>query len=254
MRTYLTPTTVQHVRSFLSRHGMEMRPWSGAEEVLTQLQSLLVRQAGQTRFWADLKALLVEMTTAEGKPRSWRIAGAEVLSQQRVDLVVCEMRRALAGKPSAAPLWLLRRLATGGMCAVLLMGMAACDDGGSGADVTQGQEVEEGDDVEGGDAAEVSIKVEEYIEASDLSSSDKELLLACLEGFSGTDREALLAYFESHSPEEVAAYLEDMTKWTRCVEGPADVVEGKDIKEKDEYEYEDDYWASDLYKGISFPK
>ncbi len=235
MRTYFEPTTVQRIRAFLAEQGMAMRPWSGASEVLQELERLLQARACDASFWASLRGLLAELVGSSEGGVGWRVGGAEVLSPERIDGVIVDIRRALAVVGRAPrPFLLLSKLAAPGLCAVLLLGMAAgCDDGGGAgkADVVQTDDGAQTDDA---DQVEYST-VEEYVSNSDLSWMTKSNLLECLKGFTSSERSVILDYFQDHTAEEIAAYLLELSNSEKC-------------------EVEPDVMAMDVYKGVSFPR
>jgi len=208
--------------------------------VLQELESLLQAREHDAAFWSSLRLLLSDLVAASMGVGGWTVRGAEVLSPERIDSVVGDIRRSLAAAGRApGQRSLLSHLAAPGLCAVLLMGMAlGCDESSSGpaADLVSGEDAFEAEDGFTPDFGPETSQwtLEEYVSNSDLSLDTQTTLLACLSRFDVTDRELMLAYFRDHTPEKIAEYLEMLSGSEFCSNEP-------------------DTIPYDVYKGVSFP-
>lgn len=129
---YLRPTALQQLRGFLHEHGAALEPWSGAEEVLDRLVSLLQARRDDPAFFARLAPFLEELRAGAARGETGLPApDAETLSRATVESVIEELQETLRAAPANASPSLLRSLlgerAAPLLCLALLStGLSAC--------------------------------------------------------------------------------------------------------------------------------
>jgi len=259
MTALLGLNTVQRLRRFLADNGMPQRPWTGASEVLGELEALLAARAEDPAFWVPLKKLL---TALQAHARSLDCPylpcpEAEILKAACLDDVIADLQAALPGRAEDQPHLALTRLAAPALCCVLLMAMAAgCKDRPSHQSLgppprpspsPQAQQPKAEPPLEAGpegvpemvevtpDVQEILARsVEDYVQDSNLRGLTKRRFLDCLAGFSSTEREDLVRLFQEKTPRQIARHLTAMARSERCrKDEPVEPVP--------------------KYKGVSFP-
>jgi hypothetical protein len=128
--TFLKPTVVQHLRSFLAESGLGLAPTAGLGETLGALFGLFRSRKEDRAFWQQLHGLLHELGEARaGMPWGHGLPtpAAEIVEPAQLAGIIEELRSALAGNGKGrTPSWSawLSRLGAPAACCVLLLGLA----------------------------------------------------------------------------------------------------------------------------------
>jgi len=195
---YLRPTLIQRVRTFFSDLKEPVPAWAGFDEVLDHLWMILYERRDDPAFWERLGALLngIARDLEEAGGRGLPDPQAEVLTPAEADDIMERLRAAVRAGPGGpgrdggrafpaslgAPLTALLILVGAALA-------AGCNRGGkTPAEPTP----------------------EQYVEKSELSEGNKQVLRTCLSRMDSTDRSDLVRLFETRAPEEVASELEAM--------------------------------------------
>ena len=205
---------IHKVRTFSAAQGLALPPWSGLDQTLSQLHSLLRQRRGDPEFWQPLAELLQDLAQGAERQRLLPAPGAELLSSWTRDDIVQALRKALpaeAHSESQATERFARSLPRPLRTGFLLMGLAAS--GCSWRGTSNANDLVPADPIQEDAAQEEPIQLEpktappsldEAIDQSSLDAADKEQLRDCL----APRANDLARLFRTASPEEIAAELE----------------------------------------------
>jgi len=196
---YLRPTTVQRIRAFFDGVGESVPPWTGVDEMMDGLWTVLHGRRGDEAFWKGLEELVGQLGADAALDRSDGLPdpAAEILSRERIRSVIDELHAALeASGPASGPgamRRLLRQLSAPVAGSVILLALAL-------AAGCRGQQ-----------AASATERLASYVDGSGLPEAQKQALRRCVEaGLTQEKKDSLVELFAKKSPEEIAAALEDL--------------------------------------------
>lgn len=241
MSAYLSPTAVQRIRQFLDEHGMPARPWSGAREVLSGLESWLESKGSDPAFWGPMGRLMEGLGEAAETGLDGAGGGSgEVLSREEIEEAIEEIRGAMCPTNRSAGGGLLGRLAGPALAWCLALGGA----------MLVPAAVQGGEPVAAEVAKKATVTLAGMVAESDLDISMKARLLVCLTGVSAVERGALVDVFLTMQPEQIAEVLRAMLESERCT--PAKKAPEGIGRRKKKPEPQREEIMAPAYKGVTF--
>jgi hypothetical protein len=262
----IRPTVTQRVQGFLRGQGAALEPWAALDETYAALYRLLDRRRDDAAFWAPLNRLLGDIiadTTGDRGPRRLPAAGAELLRSWDVDALVRDLQAALPGgsAPGGQDMSALRRffgrLTAPALGGFLLLGLTAakCDDGGddSSADTDTDSDADSDSDSDSDTDTACTESIDDCTldhgsilwialdAATSIPAEEKPCLCSCFAALNDSWTTGLTALFETATPEQTAAYLEEMTAC--CDNGITETAFPEGLP---------DGYCTPLYKGVVF--
>lgn len=221
---YLRPTTTQKIREFFTMVGKPVPPWTGVEDVMDHLWTVMYEKRDDAAFWKDMEGLVASLRSdlSGGEGRGLPDEAAEILSTEEIGDLALRLQEAFRHAKGDGGRGTMRRFlknlqAPLAGCLIVL-----------GAAFAAGCEEE----------SESTKTLQQYIDESSLSSPQKDALSTCLGRLTEERKDELVRIFEDSTPEQIASTLELM------------LASGGDCSSQDAGE--DEIEMIPVYKGVTF--
>jgi len=192
---YLRPTTTQKIREFFMKVGEPVPPWTGVEDVMDHLWTVMYEKRDDAAFWKSLDGLVASLRSdLSNGDRGLPDEAAEILSAEKIGDLALRLQDAFRHTQGDRGRGAMRRFLKGlqaplAGCLIVL-----------GAAFAAGCE----------DETESTKTLQQYIDESSLSSPQKDALSTCLGRLTEDRKDELVRLFEDSTPEQIASTLEQM--------------------------------------------